>query len=231
MPGLPSIRTCRQLTALAAAVVVCGCSKLTEPFSSKVTSVAVVQGDAQLAQAGRSLSTPIVLRLVDINGKGVAKQPITLVVALGGGTVDPATAVSDSLGEVKLKWTLGTATTAQSLSASTAGIGPVLVNATALFPTNMVVAQGTAQSAKVATALKNDIVVRVLGDNAVPMVNIAVTFRVTSGGGAITPQSAVTNALGEVSAKWTMGAVAGANSVVAESGTLPSVAIAATATP
>ena len=231
MPGFPSIRTCRQATALAFAVVVCGCSKLTEPFSSKVASVAVVQGAAQLAQAGRSLRTPIVLRLVDINGKGVAKQPITLVVSLGGGTVDPATALSDSLGEVKLNWTLGTASAAQSLSASTAGLEPVLVNATALFPTTMVVAQGTLQSAKVATALKNDIVIRVLGDNAVPMINVTVSFRVTSGGGAITPQSGVTNALGEVNAKWTMGAVAGANSVVAESGTLPSVPISATATP
>jgi hypothetical protein len=41
----------------------------------------------------------------------------------------------------------------------------------------------------------------------------------------------VTNALGELSTKWTMGASAGSNAIVASSGDLPSVTVNATATP
>ena len=213
------------------------CSKLMSLTSPKaaetvaIAAVAVVQGDLQTAQAGRQLATPIVLRLLDAKGKGVARQPVALVVAAGGGTIDPPTAVSDSSGELKLKWTLGTAAVAQSLTATVDGMDPVTVRATALFPSTLVVAQGAAQAAKIATALKNDVVVRVQGANGVPMIGIPVTFRVTAGGGAISPQSGVTNSSGEFSAKWTMGAVAGANSVVAESGTLAPVTIGATATP
>jgi hypothetical protein len=91
--------------------------------------------------------------------------------------------------------------------------------------------QGASQSAKVATALKNDVVVRVVGPGNVPMVGVTVSFRVTEGGGAISPQSAATNALGEVAAKWTLGAVAGQNTVIAGAGDLATVSVRATATP
>ena len=222
-----------------ALLVLAACSKLaslTGPKASTDASAAVagmdvVQGDMQLAQAGRLLATPIVLRIVDAKGKGVAQTPVTLLVSSGGGTIDPPTALSDSSGEIHLKWTLGAASATQTLTAMVDGIDPVVVHATALFPYTLVVAQGTAQSGKIATALKNDIVVRVQGSNGVPMIGIPVAFRVTAGGGAITPASGVTNSAGEFSAKWTMGAVAGANSIVAESGTLAPATISATATP
>jgi hypothetical protein len=227
----------RRTAPLLAVLLLSACSKLlslTSPKATEVISVAavtLVQGDAQSAQAGRTLATPIVLRLTDAKGKPVLRQAVTLVVASGGGTVDPATAVSDSSGELKVKWTLGTAGVNQTISASVDTVTPVVVKATAIFPATLVVAQGASQSAKVATPLKNDVVVRVQGANGVPMVGIPVTFRVTAGGGAITPQSGTTNSAGEVAAKWTLGATAGANSVIAESGTLAPVTISATATP
>ncbi len=215
------------------------CSKLaslTGPKTSTssatgVASVALVQGGAQSAQAGRQLATPIVLRVLDAKGKGLAGQAVTLVVTGGGGSIDTPTAVSDSVGELKVKWTLGTASPTQTLAVSVDSLAPVVVHATALFPLSLVIAQGASQSAKIATVLKNDLVIRVQGANGVPMIGVPVTFRVISGGGAITPQTSTTNSVGEVSAKWTVGAVAGGNTVVAESGTLSPVTIAATATP
>jgi hypothetical protein len=217
---------------LAGFLVLVGCQLPTKAGSttSEPAGLTVVQGNGQIAQAGRLLTTPIVLRLIDADGRGVAKQQATLVVATGGGSVDPATAVSDSNGEMKVRWTLGQATQVQSLQAAAAGL-VATVNATALFPTELILAQGASQTAKVSTALKNDVVMRVVGPGNVPMVGVTVSFRVTEGGGAISPQSAATNALGEVGAKWTLGAAAGQNTVVAGSGDLATVSVRATATP
>ena len=221
-----------RVAALTAIVVACKAKSATGPDgASKVASITVVQGNAQTAQAGRALPGAIVLRVVDDKGKGVAKQAATLVVTTGGGTVTPATVVSDSLGEMKLTWTLGQASAVQTVSAILDGTPGALIAASAVFPSSVIVAQGQAQSGKIATALKNDVVVRVVGASNQPMVGIPVTFTVTEGGGAITPQSGVTNALGELAGKWTLGAVVGSNSVVVTAGSLPVAVVRATGTP
>ena len=221
-----------RVAALTAIVVACKAKSATGPDgASKVASITVVQGNAQTAQAGRALPGAIVLRVVDDKGKGVAKQAATLVVTTGGGTVTPATVVSDSLGEMKLTWTLGQASAVQTVSAILDGTPGALIAASAVFPSSVIVAQGQAQSGKIATALKNDVVVRVVGASNQPMVGIPVTFTVTEGGGAITPQSGVTNALGELAGKWTLGGVVGSNSVVVTAGSLPVAVVRATGTP
>ncbi len=128
-------------------------------------------------------------------------------------------------------WTLGPVATSQSLLASAAGLGPVTVNATGLVPTQVVVAQGNDQSARVGTALPTQIVVRILGNGNVPLVGIPVAFQVTAGGGSFTPQTATTNATGEVTVRWTLGAVAGANTAAVQVSTLGAVTLTATETP
>lgn len=226
--------TVRTALVVSSTVLFGGCSliKGTEPTASATpAAITVVQGDAQTAQAGRALPGAIVLRVVDDKGHGVAKQAATLVVTSGGGTVSPATVVSDSLGEMKLTWTLGQLSAVQTVRASLDGTPGAVIGASAIFPANVLVAQGQAQSGKVAAVLKNDIVIRVVGPTNQPMVGIPVTFTVTEGGGGISPQSGVTNALGELATKWTMGAVAGQNSIAATAGSLPVASVRATATP
>ena len=218
--------------ALTWTATVGGCGLLPTSAAPKAPAlIAVVQGDNQIAQAGRALSTPIVLRVLDGDGHGIAKQTATVVVTSGGGTVTPATAVTDSTGELKLNWTLGTATGTQQLLATVKEGVVVSLVATGVFPTSIVLAQGGAQSGKVASALKNDVVVRVVGPNNLPMIGVPVSFSVAIGGGAMAPPSGVTNSLGEFSAKWTLGANAGPNLLVVSSGSLAQMTIPATATP
>ncbi|MEP6729627.1 MAG: hypothetical protein ABJE10_03260 [bacterium] len=226
--------TLRAALVLASAALLGGCpfmSSTATPAVSTPSSIAVAQGNGQSAQAGKALPSAIVLRVVDENGHGVAKQIATLVVTIGGGTLSPATVVSDTLGEMRFVWTLGQAGPAQSLLATVNGTISVSVGATAIFPAQVIIAQGQLQSGKVATALKNDIVIRVVGPANQPMIGVAVAFTVTGGAGGITPQSGVTNALGELSTKWTLGAAAGSNTLVATAGQLPIATINATATP
>jgi hypothetical protein len=126
---------------------------------------------------------------------------------------------------VKTKWTLGPAEVLQTLKASAGVLEALQVSAFALLPTDLIIAQGNNQFAKTSSALPNQIVIRIVGDNNTPMKGIAVAFQVTVGGGLITPASALTNALGEVQARWTLGPQTGTNTLVASSGRLQSLVL------
>ncbi len=226
---MPTLTPRSSLAALVLAAVL-ACAK--DPGAPvPVAGIVVVQGDAQTAQVGRALPTPIVLRALDSTGAAVSGRTITLVIGSGGGTVTPTSAETNAGGEITAAWTLGPVATSQSLLASAAGLGPVTVNATGLVPSQVVIAQGNDQSARAGTALPTQIVVRILGNGNVPLVGIPVAFQVTAGGGSFTPQTAATNATGEVTVRWTLGAVAGANTATVQVSTLGAVTLTATGTP
>ena len=220
----------RRLPWMAGALLVsvAGCKKATEPVLTP-GSMTLVQGGGQQLQGGLELPNPIVVRLLDIDGKPLPDYPIGFVVSKGGGTVNPGSALTDASGEVKTKWTLGPSEISQTLDANAGILEPLVISATAILPTDLVVAQGANQTAKPSGALTNPILIRVLGPNNVPMKGITVAFQVTQGGGLISPASGLTNALGEVQAKWTLGPVAGTNALVVSSGSLQSLSILAVA--
>jgi adhesin/invasin len=209
-----------------------GCKKAEATDPSPVpTSLVVVQGANQTIQAGKELPNPVVLRVTDASGAPMPGIPVSFIVSAGGGSVNPGTVTSDKSGEAKTKWTLGPSETAQRIDASSPGLDPVTIKATALVPVDIVVVQGANQSARVNSPLPYSLVIRVVGAQNVPMVGIPVAFQIAGGGGVITPQSAVTNATGEVTAKWTMGSIAGANTLAVVVGALPATLVAATAMP
>ena len=205
------------------------CKKAVEPEAA--AALTLVSGGSQTRQAGRLLRAPIVFRATSETGAGISGAAITLVVIQGGGSVDSASIRTDANGEARVKWTLGSASTAQMVQATVAGVEPLQVPAIGVLPSDIVVAQGDNQTAKVAVALPNSIVVRVLGGNNMPMDSVNVTFQITGGGGAISPQSVLTNAFGEATTKWTMGPAAGANSASVRAATIDPVRLTATATP
>ena len=217
------------VAALAGAVLV-ACAKDDATGPSAPAALTIVQGNLQVRQAGRRLPVPLVYRAVNADGAGIAGVPIRFVVDAGGGSVDSASVTTDDAGEARVRWTLGMGT-AQVLLANAPGLEPVRATATPLFPTDIVVAQGNGQSARIGGTLPNPIVIRVLGAGNVPLDSITVALQVTAGGGAIAPQSILTNALGEASIRWTMGPAAGTNSALVRAGLLEPVPIAATATP
>ena len=124
----------------------------------------------------------------------------------GGGTVDPATVVSDANGEVKAKWTLGPCSQVQTRQRQCPGCRAGHA-AGVRHPAHRTSSwrRGTTRAAKPSAALPVQIVIRVTGEPNVPIPNQTVALAVTSGGGSISPQSAVTNALGEVTVRWTLG--------------------------
>lgn len=214
--------------ALLLAVALTGCKKAVEPLT--VETLTLVSGDLQVRQAGRQLKSPLVFRANDGGGKAVGGAVITIVVLQGGGAVDSASLKTDANGEARVKWTLGPAAS-QALQATVIGLEPMRVTAVGILPSDIVIAQGNNQSAKVSLGLLNSVVVRVIGGNNVPMDSINVSVQITSGGGAITPQSILTNSVGEATVKWTMGPIAGTNTALLRAALIDPVTITATATP
>ncbi len=223
------MRSCSlSFAALVLALTACGKEAV---VSQTPASLTLVQGNLQSVQGGTELPNPIIVRLLDTEGAPMAKAPIGFSVASGGGAVTPGSAITDDNGEAKTKWVLGTSDANQSLQARAAGLDPLTVSATALLPTDLVIAQGSNQSARMSAGLPNPLVVRVLGPNNTPMKGITVAFQVVTGGGQISPQSALTNALGEVTVRWTLGPSAGVQLLSVSSGTLQPITVQATAMP
>ncbi|MEQ1693625.1 MAG: Ig-like domain-containing protein, partial [Gemmatimonas sp.] len=147
----------------------------------------------------------------------------------GGGIVDPPTVVSDANGEVKAKWTLGPGFQSQSVTGTAPGVDPVTLQAFGVLPSDLLVAQGNNQVAKASAALPVQIVIRVTGGSNIPIPNQTVALSVTGGGGSISPQSVLTNALGEVTVRWTLGPSAGLQSATVTAGSLGPIPISAVA--
>jgi hypothetical protein len=215
------------LPLLVAALAVNGCGKEAVVAPPTPGSLVLVQGNNQQVQGGSELPNPVVIRVLDTDGTPIGKLPIGFSVVQGGGSVNPGSAASDENGEVKVKWTVGPNEVAQLLRASVPGVEAVNVSAIALLPSDIVIAQGNNQTAKAGAALPNPLVIRIVGPGNVPMKGIAVAFQVVSGGGLISPQSGLTNALGEVTARWTLGGTAGTNTLAVSSGALQPLAMSA----
>ncbi len=219
-----------RLTLFAAVPTLLLTAACQQPVAAAVADhLTVVQGNLQVAPVGSLLPAQVVLRVYTADGKPMPQVPVSFAVTSGGGTVDPATAISDASGEVKAKWTIGPSLPIQTLTASAPGVSPVTLGATAIVPTDLTIAQGQGQTGKASTALTTSILIRVTGGANVPIPNQTVTFSVTSGGGSFTPATGVTNALGELSVKWTLGPALGAQTASVATGILPAVTLTAVA--
>jgi len=214
-------------TAVPALLAFPGCTKTVEaPAAARLT---IVQGHLQTAAAGTLLPTAVVLRVLGTDGAPIGKIPVSFNVLAGGGSVDPGTVVSDANGEVKARWTLGPSSQIQTMTGTAPGVDPVVLSATGIVPGDLLIAQGNNQTAKAGAALTVQIVLRVTGGSNVAIPGQTVAFSISSGGGSISPQSAVTNALGEVSVKWTLGPQTGLQMATASAGMLGPISIAAVA--
>ncbi len=91
---------------------------------------------------------------------------------------------------------------------------------------------GNGQTAVVATTLPESIVWEVLDVAGTAVPGAPVTFTVTAGGGVVDPGSASTSTAGQVSATWTLGTTAGAQSIEASVPGVPApTTVSATALP
>ena len=103
-------------------------SRITVQPDSTSLRVEIVSGNKQAATSGQPLPQPVTVRSVDINN--VPYAGIALSTA-GSGTVEPASAVTDSRGEAAFRWTPGPGSVLD-LHIQIAGFPASRVTATAL---------------------------------------------------------------------------------------------------
>jgi hypothetical protein len=173
--------------------------------------VVVVSGDEQRGPAGAQLKKPIAVRVVDVNGSGVANA--TVVLSPSGGLLSDSTVQSDSLGLARAKWTLGHSAGEYTVAVHLDGVKKLVklsARATPAAPANL--SFDDAPPATVAKHKKEHtkgthlfaLVTDVYGN---PVPDAKVTF--TAKSGTVTPARAVSDATGRVGLTWTIGSKGG----------------------
>ncbi|HWA58163.1 MAG TPA: hypothetical protein VG692_12960 [Gemmatimonadales bacterium] len=187
------------------------------------TTIALNSGNNQSGTVGTSVAAPYVVKVTDTNGNAV--QGVTVGwAAAGGGSMNPASSITDASGLASSTHTLGGTAGTQTATASVGGLtgSPVTFTATANpgAVSTIVINTGNGQSATVATAVATapSVLARDAFNNAVP--GAAITFTITAGtnasvncgSGATTACAVNTNASGIATVtNWTLGQTAGTN--------------------
>jgi len=97
--------------------------------------------------------------------------------------------------------------------------------------TKVAVLSGGSQTGTVGAALAAPVVIVVQDQNGAAMAGVTVTLTVGTGSGSVAATTLTTDLNGQVSTTWTLGTVAGTDTLAAQVGSLPVLDVLATATP
>lgn len=180
-------------------------------------------GDNQSAVAGTAVPAPLIVVVRDSAGRPIAGVTVSFAVTGGGGRTGSTTVVTQSNGKASAIWTLGTAVGNNTLSAAVANLPAVSFSATAApGPQGGVMKlAGDLQVAGQAFAALAPIRVKVIDrfGNAVP--GVGVTWTPPPGHGTVQTATGTTDQHGEASTVWTLGRLAGQDSIQLRVANLP----------
>src|SRR6266581_3121283 len=203
-------------------------------LAGAAASIVKVAGDLQSAIVNTVVPIVPQVRIVDQFGNHVSGTTLSAAVPSGGGSVVNATPVSDSAGIASVGgWRLGTLVGANAVQVSGTGLtgSPITFSATGLVdvPSQLVAFAGDGQSALVGSAVSINPAARVSDQYGNAVGGIPVTFSISLGGGSLaTPATVTTDTAGIArSPTWTLGLLAGLNTLGATATGLPAVTFTA----
>ncbi|GEM_PF-1290950 len=175
-----------------------------------------VSGDSQTGTVNTTLVNPIVVRVLDQFENPFAGATVNF--ATTDGSVSSSSGVSDTSGNVTVNWTLGATVSTQTLTVTgfkADGTTPLsgspltfVADANAAVGADILQkVSGDSQTGTVNTTLANPIVVRVLDQFENPFAGSTVNFATTDG--SVSSSSGVSDANGNVTVNWTLGATVG----------------------
>lgn len=172
------------------------------------TRVVVVSGNNQLAMPATALPQPVVVETDGVDGP-VAGVPVNFDAGTTGGSVNPASAVTDASGRASVQLTLGKTTGAQQFNATSPGLAPAAITATATagLPASITIVSGDGQADSTGTTLA-PFVVKVSDRFGNPVPGATVSWSSVDGGSLLAPTS-TTDASGLASATLTLGRTPG----------------------
>ncbi|HEX5872110.1 MAG TPA: hypothetical protein VFY65_16890, partial [Longimicrobium sp.] len=113
------MRSLRRSVLLAALLAGAAACENGTTAAGPPAQLAVVSGDQQQGTVGQELRQPLVVRVMDGDGRPVRDQRVTFRVTGGGGSVPGVAALTNRDGIAQERWTLGTvATDSQRVEAS-----------------------------------------------------------------------------------------------------------------
>jgi hypothetical protein len=174
-------------------------------MAGAAVGVVVMDGDKQRGTAGAELAKPVVLKVVDASGNGVADAELLL--SPSGGAVADSAPRTNALGIVRTKWTLGREAKKYALAVHVAGVKTLVKVSAAAAPAaaanlSFDDAPGSAKSTK---AKRLYVVVTDVYGNPVPDAKVSFSTR----SGVVSPMRVVTDAKGRAALVWTLGAKPG----------------------
>jgi predicted extracellular nuclease len=196
------------------------------------TTLVATSGTPQSATVGDLFAMPLSIHVTDAEGNAVAGASVSFAAPTSGASaaLSSTNAATDANGDADItataNATAGSYEVVATMGESTATFA--LTN-TAGAPANIVVVGGTPQTTIVGNAFANPLVARVTDAGGNPLAGITVTFAVlfsdAGAGATIAPETAMSDANGEVSVIATANEVAGNFSVSAnfDGGTVPAV--------
>ena len=183
-----------------------------------LATLEIVGGNAQSAEAGTTLASPLVVEARDEGGNPIVGLEVRFTVTQGGGSVDPAVATTALDGRAIAAFTLGPALGQHQVQATVEGTGKsATFTATATTaPAGLQVAAGNGQSAPAGAPVPVRPAVRVLDEGGQPLAGVQVQFTVLEGGGSVVDGLVATGADGVATVgNWVLGP-AGVNTMRAE---------------
>ena len=202
-------------------------------LAGAAATIVKVAGDLQSAIVNTIVPIVPQVRIVDQFGNSVSGTTVSTVTS-GGGSVVNATPVSDSGGIASVGgWRLGTLVGANALTLSGTGLAgsPIAFTATGLVDvaSQLVAFAGDGQSALVGSPVSINPAARVSDQYGNAIGGVPVTFTVSLGGGSIGPPSTVTTDTAGIarSPTWTLGLLAGLNTLTATATGLPTLTFSA----
>ena len=172
-------------------------------------------GTNQTAAVGTALQ-PFSVKVTDGSGL-VGGATVSWSVIAGGGSVTPATSVSDGGGIAQATATLGTVAGSQVVRAAVSGFNPATFTTLATAGPAAAVTKfaGDGQFGFTGAALPEQLQVQVKDQYDNPVPNASVIWAVASGGGNVSPGTTTTNLDGHTSATYALGPNPGPTSVTA----------------
>lgn len=219
MSSTPRMRMRRrvQLGIFVGAAALAACGETTANVALGAGRVTSITPTGLTGVAGSALATPIEVRVLASDEQPLAGATVNFSVSAGGGSVSPASAVSDGNGVARTTLTLGRTAGTNTVTASVGGATTaVSVAGTAGRAATVSGVAGEAQSGVAGNALAISPAVRVNDANGNAVEGVAVTFAVQSGGGRVTNSVRTTTSGGIATVgSWILGNTAGAQTLAA----------------
>ena len=175
--------------------------------------ITVTGGNNQSSNVGRTLLTPLAIKLADQFGYPISGVRVTWTPGALSGTVVPVIDTTVADGSATASWTLGTNSFApQTVVASAPGLTPIVFTATTKPDTGRIVTivSGNNQTGGVSTTLTAQVIVKVTDQFSNPILGDTVTFGDSiTAGGKVSPIKVPTAVDGTASSNWTLGVYAG----------------------